>query len=171
MKNLCRATCTATSRRGGFALIEVIITMVILGIAMATMMRSFTLSMSAIRKNDATTDATILAENLLQNIEADPPRKTRRNEVLSGDFGSQGSPEFSYDVKITDEKIKYRLKTTNRVEGLRDLKVVTGNINYEDPNKGTIKVADVYLILSPFERYSYESKFRNELFSAEEGIE
>lgn len=156
--------------RQGFALIEVIITMVILGIAMATMMRSFTLSMAAIRKNDSATEATILAENLLQNIEADPPRRTKRTESLSGTFESQGNPEFSYDVKINEEKIKYRLKTNSPIDGLRDLKIVTGAINYEHPYAGTQKVSDLYLVLSPFERFSFESKFRNELFTAEEGI-
>lgn len=59
----------------GFVLLEVLVSMVILGIAMATMMRSFTLSIAAIRNNDVTTQATVLAETLLQSLEAEPPKK------------------------------------------------------------------------------------------------
>jgi len=168
MMALRNSQCLPRRTNGGFALLEVIVSMVILGVAIATLLRSFTLSLSAIRKNDATTQATVLAENLLQTLEADPP--TRRKDTLTGDFESMGYPEYGYKLEVTNEKIKYRLKTNSRIDGLHDLKVARGTITYDDPRGDTKDVAEVYLVLSPIERFSFESKFRNELFTDDEGI-
>ncbi len=150
----------------GFVLLEVIVALVILGISIATMMRSFTLSIAAIRENDATTQATILAESALQAMEAEPPRKGKSD----GSFESDGFGRYGYEVVSDTEKIKYRLKTKTRVDNLRELKTVKLAVTYNDP-RGKVSVpADAYLILAPLERFSYESKLRNELFTEEEGI-
>ncbi len=154
------------SPASGFVLLEVIVAMVILGISIATMMRSFTLSLSAIRKNDSTTVATVLAETALQSMEAEPPGKGKS----SGDFESDGFPRYSYDVVSSKEKLKYRLKTETRPQNLRELQAVNLSITYNDPRGRVTHPADAFLILAPLERFSYESKLRNELFSEEEGI-
>lgn len=160
--------CALPSRRraSGFVLLEVIVAMVILGISIATIMRSFTLSLAAIRANDATTRATVLAQTALQTMEAEPPEKGRTR----GDFELDGFPDYSYEVETEDEKIKYRIKTQAKIEGLRELKVCHLTISYNDPNGSVSEPADAYLILPPLERFSYESKLRNELFTEEEGI-
>ena len=80
-------------------------------------------------------------------------------------------PNCKAKYQISDEKIKYRRKTNSRIEGLHDLKVARGVINYDDPRGDTKKVADTYLVLAPFERFGFDSKFRNELFTEEEGIQ
>jgi len=156
-------------RSGGFALLEVIVAMVILGISIATIMRSFTLSLAAIRKNDAGTHASVLAETLLQNLEADPP--TEKKTTLTGDFSQEGFPEYGYQIEIENEKIKYRLNTKTRIDGLRDLKIARLQMTYENSKGEITNPLDGYLILPPLERFSYESKRRNELFSEEEGIQ
>ncbi len=156
------------SRRGatGFVLLEVIVAMVILGISIATIMRSFTVSLAAIRKNDATTQATVLAETALQSMEAEPPGKGKSN----GDFEADGFPRYSYDVVSKKEELKYRLKTESRPENLRELQSVNLTINFKDPRGRTTHPSDAFLILAPLERFSYESKLQNELFTEEEGI-
>lgn len=155
-------------RRGstGFVLLEVIVAMVILGISLATLMRSFTISLSAIRENDSTTQATILAETALQSLEAEPPMSGE----ISGDFEEDGFPRYSYDVESEFQEIKYRIKTKTRPENLKELQTVKLTINYDDPRGEVTHPAEAYLILPPLERFSYESKFRNELFTEEEGI-
>lgn len=154
------------SRHSGFVLLEVIVAMVIMGIAMATMMRSFTLSLAAIRKNDVTTEATILAETALQALEAEPPRDGRSH----GSFADDGFPRYGFDVVSDTEKLKYRLKTKTRVNNLRDLKHVKLSVTYDDPRGKVTKPVEAYLVLAPLERFSYESKLKNELFSEEEGV-
>ena len=82
----------------------------------------------------------------------------------------EGFPDYRFEIQITEEKIKYRLKTNTKVEGLHDLKVARGAIYYDVPQGDSKKVADVYLVLPPIERFKFESKFLNELFTEEEGI-
>lgn len=153
--------------RGGFVLLEVIVAMVILGISLATIMRSFTLSLEAIRNNDATTQATVLAEMAFQSLEAEPPTRKGR---ITGDFSVDGFPEYGYEVQTDIEKLKYRLKTRTRVDNLRELRICRLSILHERPNGRVRTPLEGYLILPPLERFSYESKFRNELFSASEGL-
>lgn len=148
-------------------LLEVIVAMVILGIAIATMMRSFTLSLDAIRRNDVSTQATVLAETLLQSLEAEPPEPKKR---LTGSFEAEGFPRFRYEVESSEEKIKYRLNTNTRVDDLRDLQVVRLKMLYENSRGQDPVPVEGYLVLAPLERFSYESKFFNELFTEEEGI-
>lgn len=150
-----------------FALIEILLALVIMGIAVATILRSFTLSMSAIRRNDATTQATLLAEHAVQMLEADPPAPKSR---VRGDFSDLGFPRYGYEVETTSEKIKYRIKTNTRINNLRDLKIARLNITYESPNGDLSVPADAYVVLPSLERFSYESKRANELFTVEEGI-
>jgi len=154
-------------RHGGFVLLEVIVSMVILGIAMATMMRSFTLSIAAIRNNDRTTEATLLAETALQSLEQSPPTGKGK---LHGSFEEMGYPNYSYDVETETQKLKYRLKTKAKIENLRDLKICKLSISYEDPQGKVSHPVSAYLVVPPLERFSFESKFRNELFRADEGI-
>lgn len=151
---------------GGFVLLEVIVSMVILGIAMATMMRSFTLSISAIRNNDVTTQATVLAETALQTIEAEPPEKGKTH----GDFELEGKPNFGFELDTTEEKLKYRIKTQSRPENLRSLKICRLQITHLDSHDRLTNPVEAYLVIPPLERFSYESKLRNELFTEEEGI-
>ncbi len=151
-------------RAGGFVLLEVLVSLVILGISVATIMRSFTISMSAIRKNDVSQQAFVLAESMLQNLEASPTEKGK----LSGSFEADGFPHYFWELETAKEEIRYRsLKTTNRVENMRELSRVTLRVIYDDGrNKRQVPV-QVDLILPPVERFSYESKFLNELFRDE----
>jgi len=151
--------------RRGFALMEVIVALTILGIAIATIMRSFTLSMAAIRKNDVSTQAFVLAESLLQTLEPMPPGKG----TTSGSFEEDGYKYYFWEMKVEEEEIKYRnLKTANRITNLRGYKQVNLSIIYDDGrNKRQVPVS-VDLVFPPVERFSYESKFMNELFRQEE---
>lgn len=147
-----------------FALMEVIVALTILGVSVGAIMRSFTISMAAIRKNDVSQQAFILAESLLQTLEASPVDKGK----TSGDFSEEGFPNFQWELEIKEEEIRYRnLKTTNRVENLRNLKHVKLRIIYDDRRLKRQVPVEVDLILPPIERFSYESKFLNELFREE----
>lgn len=153
------------SRATGFILLEVIVAIVILGLSIATLMRSFTLSMRAIRKNDVTTTACMLADRLVQEFELKPPE----GKQSEGSFEDLGYPNYKWTAKYVEEDIRYRLKTKGKVEGLRGLKLVTVNILYDDQRMRQFSPIQLDLYLPPIERFSAESKFRNELF-LEEGV-
>lgn len=145
-------------------LLEVIVSLVILGISVATLMRSFTISMTAIRKNDVTTQACLLAESLVQDFEINPPKtKTAR-----GSFEEMGYPKFFWNMDIKEEEIKYRnLKTKSRVDNLKPLQKMHVTITYDDGRLKKFSPVDMEVYLMPIERFTFRSKFLNELFLEE----
>jgi type II secretory pathway pseudopilin PulG len=146
-------------------LLEVVVSLVILGIAVATIMRSFTISMAAIRKNDVSVQSFILAESMLQTLEVTPPQKGK----LTGSFEADGLPNYTWEMNAKEEEIKYKhLKTASRIENLKPLHHVNLTITYDDHRNKVQTPIQVDLILPPIERFSYQSKFLNELFRDEE---
>jgi prepilin-type N-terminal cleavage/methylation domain-containing protein len=145
----------------GFVLLEVIVSLVIMGISVATLMRSFTVSMNAIRKNDVTTQACVLAESVLQDMEVNPPA----SKLTRGTFEEIGYPKYSWTIEMKDEEIRYRnLKTKSRVDDLKPLHYVHLTITYDDGQIHRFNPIDVEMYLMPIERYAFRSKFLNELF-------
>jgi type II secretory pathway pseudopilin PulG len=141
-----------------------VVALVILGIAIATLMRSFTISLAAIRKNDVSVQATVLADSMLQNLEVTPPGKGRK----TGSFEADGFSSYSFEMEDKEEEIKYKhLKTASRIEGMKQLHHVNLKITYDDHRNKVQTPVAVDLILPPIERFSYQSKFLNELFKDE----
>ena len=155
---------TRKRRDGGMVLLEVTVAVVILAISVVTLMRSFTLSMQAIRKNDISTQACILADTLLQSLEVNAPEKGKS----SGTFEQDGFPKYSWEMDVKNEEIKYKdVKTLGKVEELKELKHVVVKIIYNDGQMNPQTPVETHLILPPVERFSYQSKFLNELFKDE----
>lgn len=95
----------AAKRRGvrSFILLEVIISMVIVGIALASVLRSFTNALRALSRERTATTAVLLAQALLDDFEISPPDDSRVQNDCGQDF-----PGFSYVAEFEDEEIKYR---------------------------------------------------------------
>jgi len=146
-------------------LLEVIVALVILGVSVAAIMRSFTVSMKAIRRNDITTQACVLAEGLLQDIELEPDKaRTGR-----GTFEEEGYPDYSWELTVQDEEVRYRhLQTKVKTRDLRGLRHVTLTIDYQNASmRSPMRVLEVHQYLMPIERFRFDSKFYNELFREE----
>ncbi|MEI7634470.1 MAG: type II secretion system protein [bacterium] len=152
------------SGRGGFVLLEVIVSLVILGVAIATLMRSFTLSMNAIRKNDVMTQSCLLAQDMIEQIELNPPQ----SESTRGAFEDIGFPQFGWEIEYTEDPVEYRnLKTKSKIKDLRPLRHATLRVTYDDQRNKKLTPVLVDLYLPPIERFNYQSKFMNELFKDE----
>lgn len=153
--------------RGGFALLEVLISLMILGISIATLMRSFTVSLRAISKNEVITRACGLAEGLVQDFELNPPT----SKSSRGDFVEQGFPNYSWTADYEEEEIRYKnLKTKNKIResDLKPLKHLTVKVTYDDGKHPAFSPVELDLYLPPIERFSFQSKWLNELFKEEE---
>lgn len=85
-----------------FVLLEVLVSLAILSIALASAMRSFTISLKAARLSQDMTVATMLARELVEQWEIIPPAKGK----IEGDFGPD-HPEFTYAGEYKQENIKY----------------------------------------------------------------
>lgn len=152
----------AGRRQTGFVMMEVIVSLVILGISIATLMRSFTISMSAIRKNDITTQACVLAEGLMQEFELTPPT----NPHMQGSFEEQGFPKYSWTMELEEENPDYRDVKVKK-QDLKPLRHMHLTITYDDQRYRKFSPIQVDLYLPPVERFSWNSKFLNELFKEE----
>lgn len=145
-------------------LLEVIVSVVILGISIATLMRSFTLSMNAIRRNDVTTQACVLAQSLLQKYEIEP----FEGKVARGTFEEEGFPQYSYEAEFKEEEIRYKnLKTKSKIENLKPLYRIDLKITYDNKRQKSMTVLEMSLYQPPIERFDWKSKFSNELFKEE----
>jgi len=146
-------------------LLEVIVSLVIMGISVAAIMRSFTVSMNAIRRNDVVTQGCVLAEGLLQEIELEPDKaRTSR-----GTFEQEGYPDYSWHLTVQEEEVRYRsLKTKVKARDLRALKHAMLTVTYQNASmRAPSTVVELHTCLLPIERFRFDSKFFNELFQEE----
>lgn len=150
----------------GFVLLEVVVSLVILGLAVAAVMQSFTISVQAIRRNDIVTKGCMLAETLIQDLNVQPP-STR---FINGNFEAMGHKEFTYEVETTEEEPNPRdLGSKSRVEGLRSTVICRLKLRYTDGRGRVSNVLDTSFLLMPTERYSPDAKLWNGIFLDEAG--
>ncbi len=124
---------TAARVRRGFVLLEVIISVAILGIAVSTILRSFTLSLDAARRSEIYSTSVMLAENLMEEIQVSPPSVGE----YEGEFGAD-YPGYSYLVVREDEKLEYdEVRGYREKEELVPLKLVHVEIFYENASRKT----------------------------------
>jgi type II secretory pathway pseudopilin PulG len=155
---------TPTARSKGFMLLEVIVSLVILGVSVAALMRSFTVSMNAIRRIDVVTQGCVLAGGFLQDLELDP----QKAHSGRGTFEEDGYPDYFWELTIEDEEIRYKHLET-KVKNLRGLKHATLRVSYQNKTMRTPReIVEVHLYIPPIERFRFDSKFYNELFREEE---
>jgi prepilin-type N-terminal cleavage/methylation domain-containing protein len=153
-------------RTGGFALLEVLVSLVILGITVAAVMQSFTISVQAIRKNDRVTIACMLAETLIQDLNVQPPT----TRFINGNFESMGHADFSYEVETREEEPNSRdLGARASIEGLRPLVLCRLKLRHTDKMGRPSDVLDTTFLLMPLERFSPDAKLWNGIFLDEAG--
>ena len=150
-------------RRAGFVLLEVLVSMVILGISVATLMRSFTMSLQALRTNQIVHQATVLADQLVADLELAPPTQSSSE----GSFEEQGYPNFTWSMRYEETEPRYRSATTKNKVKLRSLRHALVKLTYDDGRRKRWVPLSVDVYLQPIERWSYQSKFFNELFKEE----
>jgi hypothetical protein len=139
----------------GFVLLEVIISLTILGFAVAALMRSFTLSFDAARTMEVQTQAMFFADQLMDYFEIMPPAEG----VQVGGFGDDYK-FYSYRVEVRYERPEYRdLDIPANIEQLFLLRRYKLQIFYDN---GRLKNAVTALTLESaiigFEKFSYQSK-------------
>lgn len=88
--------CRPSSRAASFVLLEVTLSMMILAVVLAGLLRGFVLSMSGIRETRITNMASLLAESLMEDYEIEPPLEGRKE----GDFAE--------DIRFGEAFANYR---------------------------------------------------------------
>lgn len=138
-----------------FVLLEVVVSLTILAVTVATVLRSFSQSMSAIRILAVETQSAFFAEQLLDEFEINPPDEG----PFEGGFG-EDYKEFYYEGSV--EYIAPDYDETNRheeVEQFIPMRLVTIDIYYDNGHHKPIHaVRGLTSALMGFERFSDELK-------------
>jgi type II secretory pathway pseudopilin PulG len=112
----------------GFVLLEVILSLTILGFSVAAFMRSFNQSLQAARRMEIQTQAMFFAQQLLDYFEINPPKEG----LSEGGFGEDYKYYF-YEVDLSYENPEYDWKfDTDGVEQFFALRPYKIRIIYND---------------------------------------
>lgn len=149
-------------RLHAFILLEVLVSLAILGVTLATVLRSFTVSLKAAKASRNVTIATILAGDLVEKWEVDPPKVG----TINGDFAPD-YPDFQYEAKYVQEKPKY--KDVGRLQGvgrLNYMKRITVDVYYQPADSGSENrklVLHAESALTSAEKYSAGARILNKI--------
>lgn len=113
--------------RRAFVLLEVLVSLMILGIAVAAIMRSFTQSLGAVRLMTVQTQAQFFAMQLMNEIEISPPYEGSSQ----GNFG-QEFKAYTYRIDVKYEAPYYPLEGVKDVQRFIPLRRVVITIYYND---------------------------------------
>lgn len=132
-------------------LLEVLLSLAILGVSVAALMRSFNQSLSAARTMERQTQAQFFAQQLLHEFTIFPPEKV-------GGFGDDYR-NYSYRAKVRYVEPKYKkLDGKADIEQFFAMQEITIEIFYEDSEHKPNLLLRVDSALPGFEKYSAETK-------------
>lgn len=138
----------------GFVLLEVIVSLTILGVAVAALMRSFTQSFRAAKIMEIQTQASFLAQQLMDEFEVYPPAER------SADAGFGDSyPNYWYRVKKEYVTPHYRLPGgKNDIDRFFATRMLTIEIHYQDATIKDFVATRVNTAIVGFEKFSQGTK-------------
>ncbi len=143
-----------------FILLEVLVSLAIMGIALAMVMESFTTSMKGARNASAVTKASVLARDLIEQWELTPPEE----EEKTGDFGKD-HPGYTYKVRYNKVELEYDDVDPPEEGRLEYLRRITLDVYYKSNSSVTTpkRVLHVETALTSGERFSEQSRKFNKI--------
>lgn len=150
-----------TTGARSFVLLEILIAMVILGMALAGVLQCFTGGLKSISYDRRITQAILLAQGLLDDFEVEAPEEDK----VEGDFGPD-FPDFSYVAEFKRVEIKYRdVTSAMHKKELESLRQVTVRIYHKPPSATkTACLLDFETCLTGIEKYARTTRELNALF-------
>lgn len=126
----------------------------ILGMAVAFLMRSFTDSIHSAKKMEIYTQASFLAQQLMDEFEVYPPRE---NTVEAG-FGDT-YPGYSYKATKTYVEPRYRLSGGKKeISRFFAARMLTIEVHYQDGTTKDFVACKVSTAIVGFEKFSPQTK-------------
>jgi type II secretory pathway pseudopilin PulG len=163
-------------KRGiGFILLEVILSMMILGIAIAALMRSFTTSLATVRKAQIVTTACLLAQQKLEEYEVIPPQGDHDEGYFTsseeGDYSTVGKPvsdpyrNYYFIVDLEEVEVDYPdFSLKGDSDEMENLTKITITIVYDDKRLKHFTPVRVETYLTTTEKFTYNSRKENKLY-------
>ena len=140
--------------RRGFVLLEVIISLTILAVTVAAVLRSFSQSLSALRILEVQTQAEFFAHQLLDEFEINPPGEGVAEMGFGDDYAA-----YSYVVDV--EYIAPDYDETNRHDEIlrfMPMRVFTIEIFYDNGRNKPFRAITIDSAIMGFERFSIEAR-------------
>jgi hypothetical protein len=128
--------------------------MIILGVAISAIMRSFTVSLASIRKSEAITTGIFLAQQLLEQYEIELPEESS----IEGNFGDN-YPHFRYITHFEEIDINYKdVALESLVEDFVRPTQVTIDVYYDDERMKRFRAVQLVTYVTGVEKFDYKSK-------------
>lgn len=141
-------------RRIAFALVEVLVSMTILGIALTAIMKSLSQSLKSARIQERQTMAMFLARQMLDEFEFTPP--------LPGESEGGFGDAYKYYFYRVDTRIKdpsYRdIDVPDEIDRLFAIRTYRVEILYEDEYTEPQVLLTLDSAVQNFEKFSYDTK-------------
>ncbi len=153
-------------RAGAFVLLEVMVAVVILGIAAAVSMRSFMLSMHATRELEISMRAGLLAQAMMESWDLAPPAEGKTEGSFGEDpnYGKDYAFYF-YKMEVEDDEVDYDDVSEEGIQ--REfvlLKKVHLEIYYDDQKNRQSRPLDIYTSVLGLDPISPQARQANQLF-------
>ena len=154
MRSPARPSSFFRARRRGFVLMEVIVSLTILGFAAAVCMRSFTQSIAASRIMEVQTQAQFFAQQLMHEFEIKPPDPGKKEGGFGDDYKN-----YSFFVEVSLVDPRYRRQDRNDgIEQFFALREVDLEIRYDDGVHKPMVPIKLSTAIVGFEKYSHATK-------------
>ncbi|MCL5269701.1 MAG: type II secretion system GspH family protein [bacterium] len=135
-------------------LLEVIVSLTILGISVAAFMRSFTQSLGAARRMEVQTQACFFAQQLFDEFEINPPPEGKSEGGFGDDY-----KYYSYRLEVKyEEPVYHRLENVDQVERFYPIRTYRIEINYDDGAHKPYTALALESAIVGFEKFAYNSK-------------
>lgn len=149
-----------STTKGGFVLLEVVVCLIILSVAISAFLRSFSVSIKTIRNAEIVTQASVLAQQLMDEFEIVPPLEA----LTENEFGEE-HPNFYYVVESEILEPDYEgLALEEDIEEFQTLQQVSISIYYDDGQTRKFRPIKLTCYLTGLEKFSYACKRENQLY-------
>jgi len=149
-----------------FILLEVMVAVVILGIAAAVSMRSVMLSMHATRELEISMRASLLAQAMMESWDLAPPVEGKTDGSFGEDpnYGKEYAFYF-YKMEVEEKKVEYDdVSEEGTKREFVPLKKVHLEIIYDDQKNRQYRPLDIYTSVLGLDPVSPQSRQANQLF-------
>jgi prepilin-type N-terminal cleavage/methylation domain-containing protein len=156
-------TPVAPARDRAFVLLEVLVSLAIIGVTFAMVLNAFTVSMKAATICTQRTEASVLARNLIEEWECKPPQAGE----IRGLF--EKYPQYSYRADYQPEQVDYPGIPALEEGRLVLFRPVDLDIYYQSPRQGAApkRILHIETALSSSERFGAQARQENHVPLAE----
>lgn len=152
-------------RCGGFMLLEVLLSMVILSVMLTALLRAFILSNNSMREAKIVATASYLAETMLEDYELEPPLDGNEEGTFAEDkrFG-EDYQAYSWERRVEEIEPRYREMPRGMQRDIETMMEIRLRIIYDDGKTRRFVPMDVTTYLLDSQLFTDDALRTNQLY-------